>query len=306
MGNKTTLKKTGAKRRALIRKAEAALLTRSATVQNRLLALFLNELVNVVDIRGGRFVASVDSLQKFEASTFLQKFFKDVATPTLRKLFTKAFGDINQQASVYFGRFKNPRFDDVQKIIFSQLAEVAGISPEAIKAGTGFVPKLLSNKTIEREVRAVAIRAITSGTSIAEFRDVARTAIAGTSQKMGIVESHYYTHAHDSFAEYDRTVQNNFAAALDLNYAIYAGGEMKTTREFCIHRNGKVYNREEILSWNSLDWQGKKEGNNILIDAGGYNCRHYFDWISWQLAKQLKPSIQRSLFDVQLKKQNDG
>jgi len=141
MGNKTTLKKTGAKRRALIRKAEAALLTRSATVQNRLLALFLNELVNVVDIRGGRFVASVDSLQKFEASTFLQKFFKDVATPTLRKLFTKAFGDINQQASVYFGKFKNPRFDDVQKIIFSQLSEVAGMSPEAIKAGTGFVPK---------------------------------------------------------------------------------------------------------------------------------------------------------------------
>lgn len=301
MGNKTTQQTTGRARRKLIRTAEQKLLKDAATVQNRLLSLFLRELVQVVDTENGRFVTSGENLQKFESSTFLQNFFKNKATPLLQKLFKKSFDGINQQAEVYFGKFKNPRFDQIEKQIFAQLAETSGLSAEAIKTGRGFVPRLLSDKTIERKTRAIAISAITSGQSLSDFRKVAREAIAGTPEKLGIVENYYYTNAHDSFAEYDRTINNNFAAALDLNYAIYQGGEKKTTRGFCHERNGKVFNRETILSWNSLQWQGKKEGHNVLIDAGGYNCRHYFDWVSFELAKQLNPNIQKSIFDVEIK-----
>ena len=84
---------------------------------------------------------------------------------------------------------------------------------------------------------------------------------------------------------------------LNLNYAIYAGGKIKTTREFCLSRSGKVYNRETIEGWNSQEWQGKIEGGDVLIDAGGYNCRHDYDWISYELAKRINKDIQKSTYD---------
>ena len=94
-------------------------------------------------------------------------------------------------------------------------------------------------------------------------------------------------------------MSNEYANQLQLNYFIYQGGEIKTTRAFCEERNGNVYTREEGASWNSLQWEGQKEGNNIFIDGGGYNCRHYLDWISYELAKQLRPNIERSTYDLQ-------
>ena len=30
---------------------------------------------------------------------------------------------------------------------------------------------------------------------------------------------------------------------------------------------------------------------------GGWNCRHDFDWVSWQLARRVDPNMERSKFD---------
>jgi len=78
---------------------------------------------------------------------------------------------------------------------------------------------------------------------------------------------------------------------------LYQGGEIKGTRSFCESRTGKVFNRETIESWQNLEWQGKKKGHNIIIDAGGYNCRHYYDWVSYALARRLDPDIEKSKYD---------
>jgi hypothetical protein len=298
MANKTTLQKTARNRRKIIRNSEVSLMGRAGTIQNQLLAMLLEELPNIVDVEGGRFVSGADNIAKFDASDFIEKFLREKATPKMLRLFNKSMNNLNTQAKDYYKGFGDTQFSAIRDRIFKQLKQVAGLTPAALKAKTGFFSRLVGGTVIQQTVRAVAINAIAQGQSLADFRQVATQAIGGKDGELGVVQHHYYTEAHDAFAEYDRTVQNTFGKALNLNYAIYQGGKMTTTRTFCIARNGKTYKREEIESWQQLEWQGKKEDHDVLIDAGGYNCRHYFDWISFELAKQLRPNIGHSVYDV--------
>ena len=50
----------------------------------------------------------------------------------------------------------------------------------------------------------------------------------------GVLERHYSTHIFDVFQQYDREVGKIMADKLNLTYAIYQGGIIKTTRPFCL------------------------------------------------------------------------
>lgn len=84
---------------------------------------------------------------------------------------------------------------------------------------------------------------------------------------------HAFTYANDSL--------HNFSAAMSAirdqkynpEYYYYAGTIIKTSREFCRQRAGKVWPAKEVKSWEALDWAGKKPGP-IKIVRGGWNCKH--------------------------------
>lgn len=106
----------------------------------------------------------------------------------------------------------------------------------------------------------------------------------------------------------DRTINTRISASLELNYAIYQGGEMRTTRAFCEERNNKVFSREEIARFGTSadqyggysnksqgEFQGKPKVYNPFTDVGGYNCRHTYDWISDELAVILRPDLKNEI-----------
>ena len=76
----------------------------------------------------------------------------------------------------------------------------------------------------------------------------------------------------------DRAVTNTVAEQLGLNWYLYTGGLLDTTRPFCKARNGKYFRKEEVQSWATLgDWAGRMAGTDektIFVTAGGYNCQH--------------------------------
>jgi hypothetical protein len=89
-----------------------------------------------------------------------------------------------------------------------------------------------------------------------------------------------------------RVGANRIRVDLGLKYAVYQGGLIKTSRDFCEDRNNKCFSEKEIMSWENLNWEGKPQiGYNALIDCGGYNCRHRLDWISEEYAKRLRPDL---------------
>ena len=114
---------------------------------------------------------------------------------------------------------------------------------------------------------------------------------------MGLIEGYQYRNGIEEFQTYTRGLDEQFSKALKLNYAIYAGTEIKTTRHFCDSRINNVYNRETINSWNDLEFQGKKKNHIMVIDLGGYNCRHDLNWVTYELAKRIDKDIEKSTFD---------
>ncbi|MBK9936618.1 MAG: hypothetical protein IPP61_00305 [Cytophagaceae bacterium] len=94
----------------------------------------------------------------------------------------------------------------------------------------------------------------------------------------------------DSLYQMTQTYQLKISNDLGIEYYYYAGTKMKTSRQFCISRYGKVFTKKEIQSWPELNWAGKIPGtdkNTIFVYRGGYNCRHTLRPISKNLYQKL-------------------
>jgi hypothetical protein len=95
----------------------------------------------------------------------------------------------------------------------------------------------------------------------------------------------------DSLYQMTQTYQLKISNDLGIEYYYYAGTKIKTSRQFCISRYGKVFTKKEIQSWPELNWSGKIPGtdkNTIFVYRGGYNCRHTLRPISKNLYQKLK------------------
>jgi hypothetical protein len=191
----------------------------------------------------------------------------------------------------YYSQFTPPTLD------FKQISKI--VKQDMLSNIALFADQYKTSQSVALRTRALAVGLAQSDFSLADIKQTFATQLKGTAQKLGIVDNYNLVQLRiqDTFSEYDRSTSQQYATQMNLNYFIYNGGEIKTTRDFCEDRNGNVYTREEGIAFNTLDWQGKKAGHNFLVDAGGYNCRHYLDWISYELAKQLRPSIEKSKFD---------
>ena len=95
----------------------------------------------------------------------------------------------------------------------------------------------------------------------------------------------------DSLYQMTSNYQLKISDDLNIEYYYYAGTRMKTSRQFCISRYGKVYTKKEVQNWAELTWQGKVPGtdkSSIFYYRGGYNCRHTLRPISKTLYNKLK------------------
>jgi len=156
---------------------------------------------------------------------------------------------------------------------------------------TGYLADLTAGADVRTLLKQEANKAISSGMNLRDFQKNYRTIVKGSTQRLGIVERYFFTNSFDAFQEYDRTVGLLYADELKMRAAIYNGGTIKTTRPFCRARDGKIFTREEIASWESLTFSGKPPNYDPFTDLGGYNCRHSLDWISDELAIRRRPDL---------------
>lgn len=80
--------------------------------------------------------------------------------------------------------------------------------------------------------------------------------------------------ANDVLMNFHQAVTLKKASDAGLNYFLYYGNVIETSRQFCIDRAGKVFSEQEIKSWNGMTWRGKS--GPPLTRRGGYNCRHHW------------------------------
>lgn len=280
------LNKIARKRGSFVDKSEKGLLARANVLQNRLDSYIIKILVPSLDIKNGKIVNSAANLKRINKISGLKKFINEVINLSMYEYYDKSYRGLETRTTPYFDLLGATGKND-KKVIGNGKISI-----------DGFLNSLFDNNDIARQLQSTIRTAINSNREVSELNTLLTEQIKGKDDKFGIVQSfHYSNGGYDSFQKYTRTLDEGFSKVLNLNYAIYAGGKIKTTREFCLSRSGKVFNRETIEGWNSQQWQGKIEGGDVLIDAGGYNCRHDYDWISYELAKRVNSDIEKSTYD---------
>ena len=283
----TDLRKIARARSSYLRAAESGLLTKAKSQERKLNSYVLRTFIPSLQIRNNRVINTSANLKKINKASGLKRFLKEVVNLALFNYYEKQFKGINRHTTRYYGEFKPT--EAAQERILNR----------GLTITDGFINELFDNNDIIKGLQQTIRNGIITEARTSDLSALLTQQIKGKEQKLGAVTSYHYKNGFDEFQGYSRSLDEQFSKELNLNYAFYAGGQIKTTREFCQQRSGNIYNRETILSWNHTpaNWQGRKENNNILIDMGGWNCRHDFDWVSWPLARRVDPNMERSKFD---------
>lgn len=189
--------------------------------------------------------------------------------------------------------------DDEQ--IENEVLGAIGLSGGVVLGGS-LLFSILTDREIASAIKTTVMTGIAAGLTITGLKIAIEEIVLRKGG--GIVKQLFEKRLPEPYVTIDRFIGKKYAVALKLNYAVYQGGTIKTSRDFCIHRNNKVFSRDEIMKFGTPhdkfggytdkaagEFQGKTDPYNPLEDLGGYNCRHSYDWISDELAFHLRPEL---------------
>jgi hypothetical protein len=168
--------------------------------------------------------------------------------------------------------------------INQQLLDRFGLTPQGQAVEDGFLDLFIRDTSIQQQAKKAAYQLQYTGKGPKEFAETLHRIIEGDEGQTGAYEKHFNRYVYDTYQQADAEVQELYAKKLELQAALYSGGTVRDSRPFCKERNGKVWIRAEIASWNDLNWGGKIPEGAVEINRGGYNCRHHFSWITNKMA----------------------
>lgn len=153
----------------------------------------------------------------------------------------------------------------------------------------GFIEQLVDDSAVKVAVKNLAMKIVIGQNGFEEAKKQLKDLIEGNPEKLGAFEKHYKTFANDLYSQIDRATGNVMRNDLGLEFAIYEGGLIETSREFCENHNGKIYHISEIKEFKPK--RAIPPDYDPITDLGGYNCRHHLNWISNAMAKALGKDI---------------
>lgn len=281
-----------------------------SALQKKLYTKLFDKLIAVLDIEGG---SIINNNANISATSAVDKVFKDFETDLSKTMqgVTNDYSKLIGYNEKYFAEFNAYTFASVKIRVINQMQARAGFSSKGFEKD-GFVDSFIKDKAIARSVKQAVLGAVLNGTPLKELSKSLSATINGTDKSPGALENHFRTYVYDTYSQFDRETSNQFSIGLDLNYAIYAGGLVDASREFCIVRNGKAFTREEIHAFGTPqdkfggytnkskgEFTGKNKDYIPERDLGGYNCGHIPNWVTYAIAKTKRPDIQKSIYDKQ-------
>jgi len=183
--------------------------------------------------------------------------------------------------------------DKIQNIV-----RIAGVNPDGTLVKDGFLNKLAVSEEMKGELSNLVRKGIEQQTDYKTFVNGLKETVAGKDGVNGAYERYVKGFAHDAFFAQAQQQDNFFADQLGLNYFVYGGTKIKTSRPFCVggHDKGvdkdfenklsKVFSRKDAEQFDLLDWSGKIPGIKFIVQKGGYQCRHELMWVTKEAAKR--------------------
>lgn len=192
----------------------------------------------------------------------------------------------------YFSLFTKPaELAPLQETTINTLSDWLGITDKGLLKPNGYLETLINDPRIRNQVKDITLKTVVNQSGFFETKKVLRQYLTDTEENggAGALRKYYRNFVYDTISTVDRTASKLTADKLKLNYAIYEGGLIKTSRKFCITHNGKVYSREEIADFDPKE--AKPPGYNPFTDLGGYACRHHLNWIPDAVAFAMRPEL---------------
>ena len=153
----------------------------------------------------------------------------------------------------------------------------------------GYLDKLVESGEARNMIKNSALKMVIGQQGFQSAKKEMLKIIAGDEENLGALRKYHRNFTYDLFSQVDRAVGNQIGDYLGHRYAIYAGDIIKTSRVFCIDHCGNVYHKSEIEKFNPK--VAKQPNYNPFTDLGGYGCRHQLRWISYAMARRLRPEI---------------
>lgn len=230
-------------------------------------------------------VAELNSLER-QIRKGMMNGFPDVMKETVRA--SRALGDMNLM--YYSTLVESDRLDEIRDKTKKIVDKRLGLDEDGKLKKDGFVDKTIKDTKVQKEFIKEVKRIIDSNGDTQMLMNRLKTLILGGPERNGIVHQYYNTFANNILNTIDRNNSNIFADELGLNHFYYGGGLIKSSRSFCLEKNGKIFTREQAEKWKSSPFIIKMYGKKIglydpLEEMGGYGCLHTPDWITEELAK---------------------
>lgn len=178
-----------------------------------------------------------------------------------------------------------PRIDTINTAYFESVDSAFQVNRRFLSSLQANTIKTLEttllNEGLQAEIKTPLLNIlnqnINAGGSFQGMLDQVRGYIEGTPDREGKLLRYSKQLLKDTLFQYSRAYQESVTSDLGLDWYLYEGGLMQTSRPFCVARAGKFWHRKEIESWASLTWAGQAEGtteSSIFVLVGGYNCQH--------------------------------
>lgn len=167
-----------------------------------------------------------------------------------------------------------------------------GLKGNGYLEGNGYLQKTISDTKVLGDLKTLALRAVAGQQGYEATKKAVTDFIAGNKDTAGALEKYARNFVYDTYSQVDRATAESYAVKLGLDYAIYEGGLIKTSRKFCKERNGKVFTKEEIAKFDPTE--AKQPNYNPFTDLGGFGCRHHLNWINKTVAVILRPDLESS------------
>lgn len=205
---------------------------------------------------------------------------------------------------------KGSAFAGIEKAVEARMRRRLGVGPDNGVVRRGYLDGLFPTEASRNEVKAMVQKAIAGGIPRKQLTKALSNLIQGTDNAAGVLEKNIGGFLLGAYRLADSVTNNEFGERLGLQYGIYSGGLIETSRAFCIEKNGKVFSTEEA----ERDWpvdpklprtKAEREayGDNgappayvPLEDMGRWEgkserCRHRFLRISNEEAYRRRPDL---------------
>ncbi len=253
-----------------------------SVAEKKLLSVIVDKFMDKLEVEGGKIVQNAKNIRLTTAlDAIFNSFDKDINS----KLINSYINDINGAKEIntkYFAAFEpnKKKFKGIAVDVDDLIDARIGIKPNGKLAKGGFLDNFNKDPRLLNDFKELVTKGITGNISRTEMNSQVRRYIVGAEGANGQLQKHYSNFIYDTYQQVDNLGSSNYAVALNMQSFIYSGGLIKTTRNFCCQRNGKVWTVKEAQKWQNLSFTGKSNPYNPLINLGGYNCRHSTQYLS--------------------------